>query len=355
MRLPFSSNLRIPFFAVLAVFAAPGQVFAQTTSLADFPASPASEFLSPNDASPDYGFCSRWNPEFGLKKYYCCPGRRLTKKERNCAPRRAKTSFCDEVTDDQKRWVGLVESGRMDVLKGLGIRVARDQAYCTVNDGFLAFGRRLVATPTNRIRIRNPQRCIDFGTDAMVGMLEWVGRKLHEQYAAPEYSRLRLLVGDISAPRGGCLSGRRGRRGHVSHTNGKDVDLAFIWAKPGRDTPPNFHKQFDPKPNWLFVKQLFANPYACVQVIFLDRRWISKLANAAKGDPEWYRLRSFLKHAKGHRNHFHVRIGNGPGDPGCPLGSEPLTAEDMDESGIDGEGGGSESGSIDSGADSFGD
>ncbi|MBL7714605.1 MAG: penicillin-insensitive murein endopeptidase [Bdellovibrionales bacterium] len=299
-------------------------VFATSSYAADLSCEPETPFLLDqigneqfNATAPVMDFCRRWNPEYGLRKYFCCPNRKLTKKEKKCPPRRAKTIFCDEMSDEQRRYIADVESGKIDVLKVISTKRA-DQAHCSVNDGFLASGRRLVPTDRNRIRIRNPHRCVDFGTDSMVGMLEYVGRKVHEKLGNdPAFAKTHLLVGDMAAPRGGCLSGRRGKRGHLSHTNGLDVDLGYLIARPKRASPPNFERTFDAPLNWWLLKQVFSNPYACVRAVFLDRKWIAKLAQAAKGDSDWLIFRKYIKHQRNHRNHFHIRVGPQPGEPGC--------------------------------------
>lgn len=210
-----------------------------------------------------------------------------------------------------------------------------DQAFCSPNNGFLAFGRRLVPSDQNRIWLRSPDRCTEFGTDGMIGMLEWMGRQVAHEYSDPRYSGTHLVVGDVSAPRGGCLAGPSGKRGHKSHTNGQDVDLGFLVASAGRESPLNFHQQFDPKTNWWLAKQILKNPYACVKVVFLDKRLIPKLGKGAyaSGDGElWEKYRRFFRHMPGHKNHFHVRVGDWPGDPGCVPDATPEleTEEDQD-------------------------
>ena len=31
----------------------------------------------------------------------------------------------------------------------------------------------------------------------------------------------------------------------------------------------------------------------------------------------WSKIRRYVKHMRGHRRHFHIRVGDGPGLPGC--------------------------------------
>ena len=78
-----------------------------------------------------------------------------------------------------------------------------------------------------------------------------------------------------------------------------------------------------PSANWWLIKQFFKNPYACVRVIFLDKKLIRKLGKVAKGDEDWEKYWRYIRHIPGHRNHMHLRIGDGPGQPGCAGGGNP--------------------------------
>jgi murein endopeptidase len=286
-------------------------------------------------------FCAEWNPEFLFNGHRCCSkvlraggGRRRRRMpSKVCSRDRFKPNFCEDVTDDQRAYTDAVNSGKIpDVLAYLNQEMGRrgEQAYCTVNNGFLAWGRPILPTAGNRIRLRSPDRCTNYGTDSMAGMLEWAGRQVAEEYSDPKYAGLRVLIGDIAAPRGGCLAGRSGPKGHASHTNGQDADIGFLTPRPGRDSPTAFHTDFDAKANWWFIKQIFKNPYACVRVIFLDRRLIRKLGKVARGDEEWDKYWRYIRHIPGHRNHMHVRIGEGPGPVGCSGGNPEDESEELD-------------------------
>jgi murein endopeptidase len=286
------------------------------------PCDPFSEFVAASPGGPDLGLCAEASPEFAHRGGICCPKHIIRRRRATaCDPKRAKSSYCDERSASQREYAADAASGKLgDLMAYLSRELARprrEQAYCSVNEGFLVAGREIVPMPANRLQLRNAKRCVDYGTDEMAAMLEWVGRQVASAYPGPAYSGVRLVVGDVSAPRGGCLSGRRGRRGHASHTSGQDVDIGYLTVKSGRDSPPGFHRQFDARTNWWLIKQFFANPYVCTKVIFLDRRWIRLLPKAAAGDPAWPHIRSFIRHVRGHRDHLHVRIGNGPGQPGC--------------------------------------
>ncbi len=290
--------------------------------------------------APDLGFCSEWNPEFSYNGYHCCKKFARTRKARakSCFRQRAKASFCDERTAEQQRYVESVSSGKVsDVLSFLDneIRRSSEQAFCTVNNGFLAQGRPILATASNRLLIRNAGRCVAFGTDRMAALTEWLGRQVVQKYAEAEYSNVKLLVGDVSAPRGGCLLGLSGRKGHASHTSGQDVDLGFLWARKNAQTPNEFYRTFDPKTNFWLVQNILQNPYACVRVIFLDRKHIRSLnkeinKHGSQEDRQfWAKMARFVRHAPGHANHFHVRVGSVSGAPGCTVDARPeLEPED---------------------------
>jgi len=289
---------------------------------ADFPflpSEPASEFLPVSENAPDHGFCSRWDPEYGYQGKACCSSiKKVThRKLPKCAPNRIKWTFCDEMTDLQRDYLERAKQGEVD--QWLDNRGAQSsQAFCSVSEGFLVNGRPVVPSAKNRLLIRNPNRCTQFGTDGLVGALEWLGREVGREYSTPEKAGIRINVGDLSAPRGGCISGRRGRRGHASHTTGQDADIGFLNVKVGAEPLNAFTIQFDPHANWWLIKKLFSNPYACVKAVFLDKRLIRKLAKAAMGDEMWPRVAHRIQHVRGHRSHLHIRVGHLPGEPGCP-------------------------------------
>ncbi|MEN9723754.1 MAG: hypothetical protein RJB38_1740 [Pseudomonadota bacterium] len=288
--------------------------------LSFLPSDPSSEYLPVAENAPDHGFCAKWDPEYGYRGKACCervPAFRRASAAK-CSPQRVKWNFCDEMTEEQREYLELARHGKLGSWWENRSGLQQSRAYCGVNQGFLVHGRPLVPTPENRLLIRNPHRCTQFGTDRMVGALEWLGREIHREYSDSNHSGVRLNVGDLSAPRGGCISGRRGRRGHASHTSGQDADLGFLYPRAGTREVNAFAHDFDVKANVWLLKRLFSNPYACVKLVFVDQRLIRKMSKAAFGDLEWERIRPFIKHIRGHRHHFHVRVGDVPGLPGCP-------------------------------------
>jgi murein endopeptidase len=299
------------------------------------PCTPASEIVAPDEGAPDLGFCSEWNPDFGFKGSRCCakPSAPRRRRRERCSPKRIKYSYCDEMTPEQIRYGRDASAGKLgDLLAHITVELGRQggQAFCGVNHGFLAYGRRLIPSPQNRLMIRSPERCLDFGTDEMTGMLEWVGRQVALKYTLTEYPGSYVRVGAVSAPRGGCISGRGGRRAHASHTSGQDADIGFFNVKKGAAVAERFSRDFNPESNWWFLKQVFQNPFACVKAVFLDKKLIRKIHKEAQGDPKWNEVRPYIQHLKGHKNHFHIRVGNKAGDPGCTPDVENEAEMDSD-------------------------
>lgn len=287
----------------------------------DTPSGPLLEF----EDGMTLPFCAKWDPEFSHRGGACCRdiprGRgRRGRPGGKCAPQRYRSNRCDEMTPAQRRYRDDVAQGRIkDVMSHLQLasEASSKQAYCDVNDGFLANGREVVETPSNRLLVRSASRCLNFGTERMAALLDWLGGRVAQEYSDPKFSGVRLLIGDLTGPRGGCVTGQSGRRGHSSHTNGLDADIGFFSPRAGAAVPVMFNSYFDPSSNWWLIKQIFQNPHACVRILFTDRRHINRLAKAAAGDPLWPVLRRYIRHIRGHRGHMHLRIGEWPGAPGC--------------------------------------
>ena len=231
------------------------------------------------------------------------------------------------MTQEQKEYIESAASGKIvDLLSFLTDQIGRkpEQAYCTVNNGFLVGGRPIIPSQQNRLYVQLPSRCTYFGTDSMAGMLEWLGREVSKTYSGEEYSKSYIVLGDIAGPRGGCLFGRTGSRRHASHTTGQDADIGFLSFHSGQSSPLVFHRHFDVEKNWWFLKKILKNPMACVKVVFLGKEHIAKIKRHFEhSDPEWSSLHRFVRHMPGHSNHFHVRIGAGPGPLGCQPEAQP--------------------------------
>lgn len=140
-----------------------------------------------------------------------------------------------------------------------------------------------------------------------------------------EFPGSRLMIGDISAERGGTISG------HRSHQSGRDIDIAFFirdvyqqivepqtffqFNARGRGDPPYQHLTFDAERNWELIEQLMSDPGATVQHIFvartLETRLIAEAHSQNASDELVHRAATVMsepQHGHPHRNHFHVRI-----------------------------------------------
>ncbi|MCB9649371.1 MAG: penicillin-insensitive murein endopeptidase [Deltaproteobacteria bacterium] len=134
--------------------------------------------------------------------------------------------------------------------------------------------------------------------------------------AAREVHRLRpdappLRVNGISLKEGGWF------RPHRSHQNGRDVDLGFYYATAEVPRCRACEKVMDVGANWDLVKALVT--LTDVQVILVDRavqRALRAHALSVGEDPVWLASlfdggrNSLIRHARRHRDHFHVRFYN---------------------------------------------
>ncbi|MFL5348530.1 MAG: penicillin-insensitive murein endopeptidase [Hyalangium sp.] len=120
-----------------------------------------------------------------------------------------------------------------------------------------------------------------------------------------------LRVNQISTKDGGYI------RPHKSHQNGRDVDLGFYYPGGNMVSARAREKYIDLTMNWALVKALVT--LTDVQLILVDRRvqkvlydyalkngedkaWLDSLFHAGQN--------SLIMHARGHRDHFHVRFFN---------------------------------------------
>lgn len=144
-------------------------------------------------------------------------------------------------------------------------------------------------------------------TTETIEYLTTVIRDLRKRY--PQAPLLR--VNQISAKDGGYI------RPHKSHQAGRDVDLGFYYPGGNPVQARAREKYIDLTMNWALVKALVT--LTDVQVILVDRRvqkvlydyalkngedkaWLDSLFHGGEG--------SLIKHARGHRDHFHVRFFN---------------------------------------------
>lgn len=145
-----------------------------------------------------------------------------------------------------------------------------------------------------------------WGTQETIDGLELVAKRVHDTVpAAPP-----LRVNHIGKKDGGYL------RPHQSHQSGRDADLGFYY-QPGVDLQAmkkRREQSIDLAANWALVRALATE--VDVQFILVDRR-IQKVlydfALAAGEDKDWldtlfHGPNPLVKHARHHRDHFHVRF-----------------------------------------------
>ncbi len=167
------------------------------------------------------------------------------------------------------------------------------RALGTSSHGRLACGRQLAAQGTgfrtwDIARSRSPSEWSRrWGTSRLVARIRAVGRAWQARHPLGA----RLLVGDMSRPRGGPFTRRFGSIGHASHQNGLDVDIFYPRAD-GRERQPFRASKVDRRGARELVALLaLTRP----EVMFVGCR----IGLAARGR---------TKHlCSNHENHVHVR------------------------------------------------
>ena len=181
-------------------------------------------------------------------------------------------------------------------------------------------GKTISILPDHRDRHRN------YATEALVTLLTATSADFFKAH------KRRVLVGDLSAKRGGKISG------HASHQNGLDADLALFYTnakgKPVEakefialdETGASKNQKlfFDATASWLFVKALLEHPEVQVQYVFLYDPLVQLLLEAARKDgasDELLARASLMvkqpSDSSKHDDHLHLRIY-------CPSDAEDL-------------------------------
>lgn len=119
-----------------------------------------------------------------------------------------------------------------------------------------------------------------------------------------------LRVNQISAKEGGWM------RPHKSHQSGRDVDFGFYYPTADPIRVRERERVIDRRLSFALVEALITE--TDVQLILVDRRVIQVLHEQALADgkdPAWLDSifkgpNAIVKHAKRHRDHFHVRFFN---------------------------------------------
>lgn len=160
-----------------------------------------------------------------------------------------------------------------------------------------------------------------FGTYYTVSEVKRVLDNYYEKYPNAH----KLMVGDISFRNG------RSMHPHKSHRSGRDIDISY----PRLDPPPTYRRfhyvrrdNLDVKKTLSLLKDLIDGGH--VEYIFVDR-WFQRMLREEALDqgatkewvekvfqfPDWSGGPAIIRHASGHRNHFHARFKCQPTDRRC--------------------------------------
>lgn len=124
----------------------------------------------------------------------------------------------------------------------------------------------------------------------------------------------RLVIGDLSNPKGGRLNR------HKSHQAGRDADIGFYYQRGEVDSfQAARRRDLDLPRTWALVRALVTE--TDVERIFVDRSIIAVLYQHALGeegeDRSWLSdifgrtsEKGIIQHERGHKNHLHVRFYN---------------------------------------------
>ena len=179
--------------------------------------------------------------------------------------------------------------------------------------------RPMTLKTSKYLRIKAGSKPNRFGHPALVKMLRRSARDIGRTVKGSI-----MLVGDLSAKKGGPLGG------HRSHQTGRDADVAFYatddkgkqitldrfvaFRADGKATDGS-PLRFDDHRNWLLVQSWIKDHRAGLSHIFVSTplrkrllRYARKHKRFAKHIPEALRLLKQPPRAGAHDDHFHVRI-----------------------------------------------
>jgi murein endopeptidase len=156
-------------------------------------------------------------------------------------------------------------------------------------------------------RVRNPRE--SWGTDETIAYVITAIESVEARYPGSP----RLVIGDLSNPKGGRLNR------HRSHQAGRDADIGFYYRRGEVDTfLVARRKELDLRRNWAFVRALLNE--TDVDRIFVDRSVMSLLYAEALEEGEdrgWLDDvfgraggQGVIQHVRRHKDHFHVRFYN---------------------------------------------
>ncbi len=224
-------------------------------------------------------------------------------------------------TSQVQRWNTGVDPRRIQIGQRIMLNIpgndGRSISWGRANSGRLFNGVQMEDSPG--LRVRNPDR--SYGTERVVNLLAAAIADVRGHWPdAPK-----LVMGSLSTRNGGRL------RPHRSHQSGRDADVTYYHR--GNVELPDFRDMspvmFDAAKNWHLFKTLIDTEQ--VQFIFVDYALQEQLYEYAQSigyteeelEPilQYPRARrtpeGLIRHARGHRNHFHIRFTCGPIDQDC--------------------------------------
>jgi hypothetical protein len=159
-----------------------------------------------------------------------------------------------------------------------------------------------------------------FGTDELVAAVLWAIQRVQEQF--PDTTT--VYIGDLSADGGGRAPP------HASHQSGRDVDVAYYVA--GTAGVRSFVRvdaaTLDAPRTWAFFEGLLST--GLLKYVFVDYPLQEPLYGEARAVgwteealvpvfeyPQRGSRTAIIRHARGHDDHFHVRIACPVGDADC--------------------------------------
>lgn len=154
--------------------------------------------------------------------------------------------------------------------------------------------------------VRQPKAA--WGTQETIDAISHCINSVHKQF--PETPK--LYIGHISRKNGGRFPP------HVSHQNGRDVDLGYYYSVDEGWYTRAHIKNLDRARTWALVKAFVVD--TDVELIIIDRRIQALLREHAESigeDSHWLdqifggktrTLRPLIRHARGHATHIHVRF-----------------------------------------------
>ena len=154
-----------------------------------------------------------------------------------------------------------------------------------------------------------------YGTRKSVQLIQKVFERYRQRSKGPT-----VVMGDLSQKAGGPISG------HVSHQDGRDVDIGWVYKK-GKGHEKTFVKgtedSIDVPRTWALIHEFLKTGE--VQFIFVDHDIQALLYEEAKRKKvsanllaQWFqyprpahRLYGIVRHWKGHDDHMHIRFRKG--------------------------------------------